>query len=223
MNKINWENKDVKINGQYLFHLISADDILLIANSTSKLQEMLQDIHDISKTVGLKMHWGKTEVMQKNHVKKDDVIVDLRRLRKSIDISTSGWWWLRTMSSCKKWKGESDRVIVHYASWTTWCETKSVSETEKENIQQMYAFRSDIWLWDLVAQQHPTRETNHYPMEDEENHREGDPQEQKEYKLDPKTEWCDRHHQEYNRKHKQMGGTHGEEKWHQMDNQPQNG
>ena len=58
INKINWENKGVRIDGEHLSHLIFADDIVLIANSTSKLQDMLQDIHDISKPVGLKMHLG---------------------------------------------------------------------------------------------------------------------------------------------------------------------
>ena len=50
--------------------------IVLIAKSTSNLQEMLQDIHDISKPVGLKMHLGKTKVICIKHVNKDDVIVD---------------------------------------------------------------------------------------------------------------------------------------------------
>ena len=52
INKINWENKGVRIDGEYLSHLIFADGIILIANSTSKLKKMLQDIHDISKPVG---------------------------------------------------------------------------------------------------------------------------------------------------------------------------
>ena len=59
INKIKWENKGVKIDDDYLFHIIFADDIVRIANSTSKLQEMLQDIHDISKPVGFKMHRGR--------------------------------------------------------------------------------------------------------------------------------------------------------------------
>ena len=41
--KINWENKGVRIDGNYWFHVIFADYIVLIANSTSKLLEMLQD------------------------------------------------------------------------------------------------------------------------------------------------------------------------------------
>ena len=46
--------------------LFFADDIVLIANSTSKLHEMLQDIHDISKS----------KLMCNKHLNKDDVIVD---------------------------------------------------------------------------------------------------------------------------------------------------
>ena len=61
INKINWENKGVRIDSEYLSHLIFADDIVLITNSTSKLQEMLQDIHGISKPVGLNMLLGKTK------------------------------------------------------------------------------------------------------------------------------------------------------------------
>ena len=54
--------------------------IVLIANSTSKVQEMLQDIYDISKPVGFKMHLGKTTVMCNKHVNKDDVIVNEKKI-----------------------------------------------------------------------------------------------------------------------------------------------
>ena len=76
INKINLESKGVRINGEYLPHLIFADAIVLVANSTPKLQEMLQDIHDISKPVGVKMYLEKTKVTCNKHVNKDDVIVD---------------------------------------------------------------------------------------------------------------------------------------------------
>ena len=74
------ENKGVRIYGEYLSHLIFADDIVLIANSTSKLQEMLQDIHDISKPVGLKMHLGKTKVTCNKHLNKNDVIINEKKI-----------------------------------------------------------------------------------------------------------------------------------------------
>ena len=53
---------------------------VLITNSTSKLQEMLQGVHDIIKPVGLKMHLGKTTVICNKHVNKDDVIVDRKKI-----------------------------------------------------------------------------------------------------------------------------------------------
>ena len=71
------ENKDVRIDGECLSYLIFADDKILIANSASKLQEMIQDIRDISKPVGLKMHLGKTKVKYNKHVNKDDVFADV--------------------------------------------------------------------------------------------------------------------------------------------------
>ena len=41
---------------------------------------MLQDIHGISKPVGLNTHLGKTKVMCNKHVNKDDVIVDGKKI-----------------------------------------------------------------------------------------------------------------------------------------------
>ena len=49
-----------------------------------------------------------------------------------------------------------------------------------------------------------TGETVHNPKEDGENLGRKHPKEQKEYKLDPETEWCDRHYQEHKRKQTQM-------------------
>ena len=53
INKINWENKGVRIDGEYLSNLIFADDIVFIANS---------------------------KVMCTKHVNKDDVIVDGKKV-----------------------------------------------------------------------------------------------------------------------------------------------
>ena len=60
ISKINWKDRDIKIDGEYLSHLIFANDIVLITELTSELQKMLQDIHETSKPIGLNMHLGKT-------------------------------------------------------------------------------------------------------------------------------------------------------------------
>ena len=69
--------------------LFIADDIVFIDNSTSKLPEMLQDIHDISKPVGLKMHLGKTKIMCNKDVNKDNVIVDGEKNRRGRQVRLS--------------------------------------------------------------------------------------------------------------------------------------
>ena len=61
-------------------HCVFAYDRVLIANSTSELQEMLQDIHYISEPLGLKLHLVKTEVMCNKHVNKDGVIVNGKKI-----------------------------------------------------------------------------------------------------------------------------------------------
>jgi len=68
LNQINWENRGINIDGEYLAHLEFADDILLIAHSPQELEQMLIDIHNASKPVGLNMHLGKTKVMFNKHV-----------------------------------------------------------------------------------------------------------------------------------------------------------
>ena len=76
INKIDWEEKGINIDGEHLSHLIFADDIILIAHTPQELQEMLVDINNYSKPVGLNMHLGKTKIMLNNHTEKVTVEVD---------------------------------------------------------------------------------------------------------------------------------------------------
>ena len=76
INKIDWEEKGINIDGKHLSHLIFADDIILIAHTPQELQEMLVDINNYSKPVGLNMHLGKTKIMLNDHTEKATVEVD---------------------------------------------------------------------------------------------------------------------------------------------------
>ena len=74
------KDSGIKIDGEYLSYLIFADDIVLIAKSTSELQKMVQDIHETSKAVGLNMHLGKTKVMCNPAVNKTDINIKGRKI-----------------------------------------------------------------------------------------------------------------------------------------------
>ena len=76
--KINMENKGIRIDFEYLSHLIFVDDIVLIANSTSKLQEMLQISMTLASQSALRCIRNK--VMCSKHANKDDVIVNRKKI-----------------------------------------------------------------------------------------------------------------------------------------------
>ena len=61
--RLNWENKGVKIDGEFFSNLRFADDIFLCTETPQELQQMLQELSDESRRMGLKMNITKTKVM----------------------------------------------------------------------------------------------------------------------------------------------------------------
>ena len=61
--RLNWENKGVKIDGEFLSNLRFADDIFLCTETPQELQQMLPELSDESRRMGLKMNIAKTKVM----------------------------------------------------------------------------------------------------------------------------------------------------------------
>ena len=57
------ENKGVKIDGEFLSNLRFADDIFLCTETPQKLQQMIQELSDENRRMGLKMNIAKTKVM----------------------------------------------------------------------------------------------------------------------------------------------------------------
>ena len=60
LRRLNWENK---IDGEFLSNLRFADDIFLCTETPQDLQQMLQELSDESRRMGLKMNIEKTKVM----------------------------------------------------------------------------------------------------------------------------------------------------------------
>ena len=61
--KLNWENKGINIDGEYLTNLRFADDLTITTSKPTDLQTMLQEIATRSEEYGLKMNTTKTKVM----------------------------------------------------------------------------------------------------------------------------------------------------------------
>ena len=61
--KLKWDTKGINIDGVHLSHLRFADDIILAAKDPQELNEMLQQLNEVSATIGLKMNYNKTKIM----------------------------------------------------------------------------------------------------------------------------------------------------------------
>ena len=61
--RLNWENKGVKIDGEFFTNLRFADDIFVCTETPHELQQMLQELSDGSRRMGLKINIAKTKVM----------------------------------------------------------------------------------------------------------------------------------------------------------------
>ena len=61
--RLNWENKGLKLDGEFLSNLRFADAIFLCTETPQEVQQMLQELSDESRRMGLKMNITKTKVM----------------------------------------------------------------------------------------------------------------------------------------------------------------
>lgn len=62
----------MKINDEKLNHLRFADDMVLIAGSKQKLEDMVTEFAERSEKVGLRLHTSKTKILAKSG-KKDGI------------------------------------------------------------------------------------------------------------------------------------------------------
>ena len=75
--QLNWLEKGIKIDGEYLSHLRFADDIIIFASTKEELQQMLTELNEASKSVGLHMNFRKTKIMRNEHTENADEILEI--------------------------------------------------------------------------------------------------------------------------------------------------
>ena len=65
--RLTWETRGLKIDCEYRSHLRFADDILICANTSHELQQMLRELPDESENHGLKINKSKAKVLMENN------------------------------------------------------------------------------------------------------------------------------------------------------------
>lgn len=74
---LQWETKGINIDGSYLHHLRFADDIVLISSDVHELSNMLEQLNNASKKIGLKMNIAKTKIISNT---KEQIYIDGTKL-----------------------------------------------------------------------------------------------------------------------------------------------
>ena len=80
IDKIDWDQRGISIDGEYLIYLIYADDLVLFSHSATELQDMLQDVCDASRKIGLLMNLDKTRIMRNEFTEDVRIKVDNREI-----------------------------------------------------------------------------------------------------------------------------------------------
>ena len=143
-----------------------------------------------------------------------------RKSRRSTDTYISGRLWQRTIPRYKKIKRRIGQGWSAFGKLDSIMRDKNIPMRLKRKALNECILPLMIYTAVRPARlATPNWETGHNPEEDGQNHGRSHPEGQKECKLDPEKESCDRHYQEHKRKQTQIGGTHGKGMWQQMDKQ----
>lgn len=62
-DNLNWQSEGIRINQDRLTHLRFADDIVLFAETSKKLEDMIRTLNEESEKVGLEMNESKTKIL----------------------------------------------------------------------------------------------------------------------------------------------------------------
>ena len=157
--RLNWENKGVKIDGEFLSNLRFADDTFLCTETPQELQHMLQELSDESRQMGLKMNITKTKVMVVNNtpINVNNVLIE----------NVPGYVYLGQHYSLKEKNQDKEIRRRIMAGWAAYAKHRDIFKSNlnfcnlpgETGVQLLCAASYDIWCRDLDTDQICTEQT----------------------------------------------------------------
>ncbi|PIO65907.1 hypothetical protein TELCIR_12396 [Teladorsagia circumcincta] len=76
MLQLDWDDKGINIDGKKLSNLRFADDIFLISQRQEELQQMVKELNEVGKVIGLTMNRTKTMVMRNEWAHPSPIVLE---------------------------------------------------------------------------------------------------------------------------------------------------
>ena len=154
--RLNWENKGVKIDGEFLSNLRFADDIFLCTETTQELQQMLQELSDESRRMGLKMNIAKTKVMVVDNtpINVNNVLIE----------NVPGYVYLGQHYSLKEKNQDKEIQRRIMAGWAAYAKHRDIFKSNlaiclKRQVYNSCVLPAMTWCRDLDTDQTSTEQT----------------------------------------------------------------
>ncbi|KAK6729268.1 hypothetical protein RB195_006363 [Necator americanus] len=64
MKSFSWEERGIRVDGNFLSNIRFADDIVLFSSSTNEAETMLNELNEAGKRIGLRINRKKTQFMK---------------------------------------------------------------------------------------------------------------------------------------------------------------
>ena len=140
--RLNWENKGVKIDGEFLANLHFADDIFLCTETPQELHQILEELSDESMRMGLKINIPKTKemVVDNTPINVNNVLIE----------NVLGYVYLGQHYSLKEKNQDKEIQRRIMAGWV-YLQKQPCHLPEETGVQLLCAASYDIWCRDQTS------------------------------------------------------------------------
>ena len=79
--RLNWLEKGIRIDEEYLNQLRFADDIIIFFSTREELQQIFSELNEASNSVGLHMNFYKTKFMRNEYTENANDTLEIENLQ----------------------------------------------------------------------------------------------------------------------------------------------